>query len=436
VTLTPPPPGKSNFDIHRPSTGEYQHRQSLPSNVNAVFTVIGSTHEGHHTTSPQKATVTAFTPTPAPFLNTSGPLADGDASTDNSGDQPPDTQPPDTMLDRDVDERIDDLFCNTDATLAAATLDFHLVEDRLRVSLERNLTQVITTKVDSMGTQLGTKLNQALLLFQTGVNDITSNLQKDIQRMDDRLAQLQGSLEQHNSSFSTAIATKSTNTCRLTEETSALSARVVEHQSHLHHLLRFEEAWRQQMDDHVKQMGELTVLISEVKSQSTTHTQRVLAQLDGLRLTMEAHTTTTKADLIDIRGRIVPNLRNRSNTLASDVQRLDAQFGEQTTALVSTFQRLEDRLGNVDPTDFTLTVDCFEERLDALRVALEAKTSHPHGACVPPVDVTAGAHDSPTAKTSHPRGACVPPVDVTAGAHVSPTEADDVMPRPPDIGGG
>ena len=158
-------------------------------------------------------------------------------------------------------------------------------------------------------------------------------------------------------------------------------------------------------------MGELTVLISEVKSQSTTHTQRVSAQLDGLGSTMEAHTTTTKADLGDIRGRIVPNLRDTTNTLALDVQRLEAQFGEQTSALASTVQRLEDPLGNFDPTDFTLTVDCFEERLNALRVVLQAKTSHP---C----------------------GTCVPPVDVTAGAHVSPTDADDVMPRPPDIGGG
>lgn len=260
----PPPHGKSNFDIHRPSTGESQLSQPLLSNDDAVFTVIGSTHEGHSTTSPRNAMVTASTPNPAPFHNTFGPLVDGDAITVNS-----DTQPPETTLDRDdVEDQIDGLFCDADATLATATLDFHLVEDRLQVSLERNLTQIITTKVDSAGTKLGTKLNQALLLFQTGVNNITSDLQKDIQRMDDRLTQLQGSLEHHNSSFSTAIETKSTNTCRLAEEMSALSARVVEHQSHLDHLLSFKEARRQQMDDHVKQMGELTVLISEVKSQS------------------------------------------------------------------------------------------------------------------------------------------------------------------------
>ena len=64
----------------------------------------------------------------------------------------------------------------------------------------------------------------------------------------------------------------------------------------------------------------------------------VSAQLDGLRSTMEAHTTATKADLVDIRGRIVPNLRDQANTLASDVQRLEAQFGKQTSALASTVQ--------------------------------------------------------------------------------------------------
>ena len=399
----PPPPGESDFDIHRPSTGESQLSQSLLSNDDTVFTIIGSTHEGHSTTSPWNATVTAIAPDPAPFHNTFGPLADSDASTVDS-----DAQPPETTLDCDnIDEQIDDLFRDADATLAAATLDFHPVEDYLQVRLERDLTQTITTTVDLTGV----KLNQALSLLQASVNNITSDLKKDIQRMDDRLAQLQGSLQHHNSSFNTAIKTISTNTSRLVEETSALSVRVVEHQSHLEHLLSFEEARQQQMDNHVKQMGKLTALISEVKSQSTTHTQRVSAQLDGLRSTMEANTTTTKADLVDIRGRLIPNLHDKTNTLASDVQRLEAQFGEQTSALALTVQRLEDRLGNFDPTDFTLTVDCFEERLDALRVALEAKTTHP---C----------------------GACIPLVDVTAGAHVSPTKADDAVPRPPDIGGG
>ena len=207
-------------------------------------------------------------------------------------------------------------------------ISFYLVEERLQVCLERDLTQNITTKADSTGAKLKQSMEESLLLFftnmQQNITAITSDLSKDIQQMDDQLTQLQGTLEHHNSLFNTAIATISANTSSLVEKTSALSDQVVKHQSHLENLLSFEEARRQQMDDHVTQMGELTALISEVKSQSHTHTQRVLAQLDGLRLTMEAHATTTKADLVDIRGRIVPNLRDQTNTLALDVQRLEA----------------------------------------------------------------------------------------------------------------
>ena len=146
ATPKSPPPGESKFDINQPSTGESQLSQSLLSNNDAVFTIIGSIHEGHSTTSPRNATVTAIAPDPVPFHNTFGPLADGDASRVDS-----DVQPPETTHDRDdVDaptNRIDELFRDADATLAAATFDFNLVEERLRVHLERDLTQTITTKL-------------------------------------------------------------------------------------------------------------------------------------------------------------------------------------------------------------------------------------------------------------------------------------------------
>ncbi len=142
----PPPPGESEFDINQPSTGESQLSQSLLSDDDAVFTLIGSIHEGHSTTSPRNATVTAIAPDPVPFHNTFGPLADGDASTVDSN-----VQPPKTTHDReDIDaptNRIDELFRDADATLAAGTFYFNLVEERLQVRLERDLTQTITTKL-------------------------------------------------------------------------------------------------------------------------------------------------------------------------------------------------------------------------------------------------------------------------------------------------
>jgi hypothetical protein len=119
------------------------------------------------------------------------------------------------------------LFCDADATLAAATLDFNLVKERLQVRLERDLTQNITTKAALTGAKLKQSMEETLSLFQKNVDDITTDLSKDIQRMDNRLAQLTGSLQHHNSSFITAIKTISTNTSRLAEETSALSVQVV-----------------------------------------------------------------------------------------------------------------------------------------------------------------------------------------------------------------
>jgi hypothetical protein len=137
-TTNSPPLDKSDFNIHRPSTDESQS-QSLLSDDNAVFTVIGSTHEGRSTTSPQNATVTASTPDPAPFHNTFGLLADDNVSMVYSNTQPPET----TLARDDVNERIVGLFRDADATLAAATLDFNLVEERLQVRLKRDLTQTI-----------------------------------------------------------------------------------------------------------------------------------------------------------------------------------------------------------------------------------------------------------------------------------------------------
>jgi hypothetical protein len=109
-------------------------------------------------------------------------------------------------------------------------------------------------------------------------------------------------LQHSTSSITTAIESISSNTAKLAQETSSLSVQVVEHQAHLDNLLGFEETRRQQMDDHVKHMGDLTALIAEVKSQANIQTQHVLAQLDGLRTKVDAHISTTKSDIVDIRG--------------------------------------------------------------------------------------------------------------------------------------
>ncbi len=106
---------------------------------------------------------------------------------------------------------------------------------------------------------------------------------------------------------------------------------MVKHQGHLENILGFKEARQIQMDDHVCQMGVLTTLIGEVKSTTHTQTQRLAAQLDGLRSTIDTNDSTTKTDLIDIPGRIVPDLREHATTIALDVTRLKVRFDAFTS---------------------------------------------------------------------------------------------------------
>ncbi len=136
----PPPPGKSNFDLSQPSTGKSQLSQSLLSNNADTFIVISRTHEGHSTNSPLNATVTAIEPDAVPIHNTFGPLVDGDASSVDSGIQPHKNPHDHDDVDAPT-QRIGELFPNADATLAVATFDFNLVEERLRIRLECDLTQ-------------------------------------------------------------------------------------------------------------------------------------------------------------------------------------------------------------------------------------------------------------------------------------------------------
>jgi hypothetical protein len=109
-------------------------------------------------------------------------------------------------------------------------------------------------------------------------------------------------------------------------------------------------------------------------------------------------------DIVDIRGCIVPNLR------------------EQATAFTSNVQCLEDRIGNFDPADFNLTVDCLEERLDACRTKFNEYTKYPSRACVPPIKVNDRVHVSPRSRLTIRRPA--PSILAVAGLQTLITPSD------------
>lgn len=348
--------------------------------------------------------VTEIAPDAVPIHNNFGSLATDDASLVESGVPPSDNphghddvngHPSHNNVDA-LTQRNDDLFRTTDAMLTTIN-DFNLAEERLKTHIKRELTQTIATKLaltkESLKKSFGDSVSSFLANIRRDVDNSKLALTRDIQRMDDQITQMSDCLQQNNSSFTVAIQTILMNTATLAQETSALSVQVVEHQSHLDNLLGFEEAWRQQMDDHVKQRSDLSALITEVRSNTTIQTQSILAQLDGLRSTMDSHNTTTKADLIDIRGRIVPDLH------------------EHATAIASNVNRLEDRFGDFDATNLRLSVDCLEERLDALRAEFNKYTENP-------IRVS------------------VPLIKVDDRVNVPPIEVDDMMPTATNIGSG
>ena len=377
----PPPPGES--DPFSPGTDESQLSQSLLSVDTTGFTTIARTHDGHGTTSPRDAVIHPIVPTAVPTLNNFDALApDDDDSLDHHDD------------DAEQTRVIDNIFREADATLAAETYDFVLLEERLRLRLDRDL----SARVDRS----------------------TSAIRRDIMLIDERITRMADHLQLDNSSFTAAITTISANTAKLAQETSALSVRVVDHQAHLENLLGFEEARRKQMDDHVTRMGELAALIADVGSQATVQTQRVSAQLDGLRSTMDANHATTKTDIIDLRGRIVPDLRDHSNAIAADVKCLEDRIGS-FDAIAADVKSLEDRIGSFNATTLGMSVTDIADRLDAFRAEFDAYTNHPARATAPPatIDDIVGADDPPRFNPRHAH------VDPSSTRIANPATIDD-----------
>ena len=77
------------------------------------------------------------------------------------------------------------------------------------------------------------------------------------------------------------------------------------------------------MDDHWRSIAEIKTDIAEVKATATTQTDRFTAQLNGLRATTDMTTTALRTDINDLRGRIIPSLREQATSITSSVQRLE-----------------------------------------------------------------------------------------------------------------
>ena len=317
----PPPPGESQLDLS-------QSLLSPPTPPVDSFTVIDRAHEGRSTTSPRDAVPPVIFQSPVLTQNQFEQLGQQDDATTVSediiapplgeyGDDAVSTTPSTARALEDLARTTDDTIAEINAIPASSPVfsnDLHRLE------------QSIVAKITTIETTIGTTMSSLFSELQQSLAFTTKELIADITSMNTNMKLFKDRVDNDHISVTAALATLSSNTARLSEETSALSVRVVEHQGHLENLLGFEEARQAQMDDHWKSISALTSQVEEVSATAATQTQRLVAQLDGIRSNNETATTALKNDMTDLRGRIIPSLREQSSGIALSVKRLEERF--------------------------------------------------------------------------------------------------------------
>jgi hypothetical protein len=321
----PPPPGESQLNWSQPLL-------SPPPLPDDTFTLVDCEHQGRPTTSPRDAVPLEIINPPVHLHNQFEQLGQEDANTSVSGDIV------DTRFTGSVDEAastpsstvrgIAAIACATDATIAEINAipdsfpvfsnDLH----RLELSFTSNLSSEIGKITSKIGV-MGETMSSLFSTLQQSLAHTTTELIADITRMNSNMKLFKERVEHDHISVTAAITTLSGNTARLSEETTALSARVIEHQDHLDNLLGFEEARRAQMDDHWCSIVEIKATVGVVKMTATTQTDRFTAQLDALRANTDTVTIALRTDVNDLRGRIILNLRVQSTGIASTVQQIE-----------------------------------------------------------------------------------------------------------------
>ena len=192
-----------------------------------------------------------------------------------------------------ITNAIEDLARHTDDTIVeinaipASSPVFSDDLHRLKESIISKISTLETNIVTSVEHKIGIMLSSMFSDLQHSLEFTTKSLIADITHINENMRIFKDRVDSDHVSITSTIATLSRNTARLSEETSALSVHVVEHQDHLENLLGFEEARRTQMDDHWKSIAALTSRVEEVSHTTATQHQRIAAQLDGLRSNTE-----------------------------------------------------------------------------------------------------------------------------------------------------
>jgi hypothetical protein len=217
-----------------------------------TFTVVHR-HDGRHTANPRDAIPPVIFHSPPTTMNRFAQLGQTDVDTtaleDLPGNNAASTTPEDLVrhTNATIADAIEDLTRHTNDTIAEINAipvsspvfsdDLHPLEQSIvtRIyTVENKIVSSIETKlVLSIKTQIGITISSMLSDLQQSLAFTTRELIKVINKTNNNMKLLKERVDTDHVSVTAAIATLSSNTARLSEEMSALSVRVVEHQDHL-----------------------------------------------------------------------------------------------------------------------------------------------------------------------------------------------------------
>jgi hypothetical protein len=291
---SPPPPDESQ--------PESQDSTTLLSETNPApgadeFTKIT---RSRHTTSPAKSIPEVVETSPIPTGNKYDPLTQDDVSSLGSG----------TTLVKAMVDMTTRILDNALSAFHNSPTDTPIFSDEL-AKLKSELEETHHTTNSICGSL------RADMLIKFGEHEEALEVVRTLNRQD-----ISDTQNDFQLLLKDAITKTNKNIKYLTETNETITKRMLDHQTQIEHLMSYKEQRRQQMDHHWQKLEALESSLITVQTNTALQSQQLTAQLDGIHSNNEQAHTTARNGILDIRARLLPELRTTTNTLSTKIDEL------------------------------------------------------------------------------------------------------------------
>jgi hypothetical protein len=389
-STNPPPPDKSQLTSVTLLT-------PAPTNDKGAFTPV---QRGRRTCKPGNAIPQDVVTTPIHMGNQFGPLESDDTPSIGSddihvatGDKTPAGSHPPASTASPV-QQLEHTVCQGISAINKEIAAIHAIPSTIPASMPPDALARLQAEM-------------------TDTRDLVASLYHDLRK----------GLIKTATAFNDLLHTVTANNAKLSKETQRLSSRILEHQTHLDHLMKFKETQCQQMDNHWRAMEDLKSVVEATTTDSKTQTLRLLAQLDGICATTDHAMTTARTDINNIRAHQIPDLRKKTDNILNTVSILTnrvehfATYGNTATPTPTRKEGMQ--LDTTDPSNLPATsTDDHGNDPKALRRTHRSDNTWYHGVnpchnvCMGPTDRTPFV-DRPTPPAQTATFTCPNQVDTT-----------------------